>query len=578
MNNEQSKTYFSQMKQIVSVLLSCFLSLTAAAQTNFLPPLGIPLQLSGNFGELRPGHFHAGLDIRTQGKVGLPIYAIEEGHVSRIAVSEGGYGKVLYIDHSNGYTSVYAHLRQFNPRIEKLVKKMQYDLTAFELDTSFEDNSIKVSRGEVIALSGNTGGSGGPHLHFEIRNTASEKAINPLHFSFNIKDQIKPRVFHIALYPLNEKSHVRYKNTHQVIKTVGNGTHYTAAGNQPIPVYGKIGFGIHTKDKITGSPFNFGVYSIELYKNNRLVYQHILDSLDFANTRCINAHMDFYEATKHKRKIQRSNILEGNKLNTYSNLVNNGAFFFLSADTSTMKFVVKDFMGNSSTVKFEVFGSERNVAASEKKFTQLLSFNQPNRYADSIINIDFPSSCLYEDTPLKIEYEPAIGRCKTPIAHVNTLYDPLNDYMDLSFNLSHLTESERKKATVISLTAKKQVLAAEGGTLKDNWITCKTRSFGPYSVFVDTDAPYIRQSNFSEGGTYSQPKRIYFRCKDNISGIGNYYAIIDNQWILVEYEKNRNQVFFDLHDVTKNGSKHSLKLFVEDKVGNESILKGSFIY
>ena len=540
--------------------------------------MDIPLQLSGNFGELRPNHFHAGLDIRTQGKVGLKIYSIESGYVSRIAASEGGYGKVIYITHPNGYTSVYAHLRKFEGVIDRLAKDIQYEQRAFQFDSTLIDTNLTVSKGDIIGYSRNTGGSAGPHLHFEIRNTLTEHPINPLHFGFDIKDNIAPKIYALGIYPLSVTSNVNGKNEKYILKTVGNGKQYEIEAGKSITVNGKIGFGIYTRDKLTGSPFNFGIYSIELFKENQLVYKHQLDSLNFETSRSINAHMDFHEATKKKRKIQRSFLLQGNKLNTYSSVVNNGEFFFLKEDTIAMKYIVKDYIGNTSVIYFNVISSSNKLSYFQNKPLAMLSYGEENYFKDALLKIKFPASCLYQNTPLNISYAPAIGRCVTPIAFINTLYDPLNDYMDLSFDISNIAKENRSKAVIVSLNAKKQILAAEGGITDSNWITCKTRSFGPYTVFIDKNAPKIRAKNFTPGTTYPSSKRLYFHCSDDISGLGNYEAYIDGKWTLIEYEKNRKQLFFELDNVTNTKGNHIIKIVIQDKVGNKKEYALNFIY
>jgi len=568
------------MKFIIATFFYLIVCFTAVSQstTNFRSPMDIPLQLSGNFGELRPGHFHAGLDIRTQGKVGLPIYAIDSGYVSRIAVSEGGYGKVIYITHPNGFTSVYAHLRKFYGSFQGLARDIQYGQQVFQFDSSLTETNLTVAKGDIIGYSGNTGGSAGPHLHFEIRNTKTKHPINPLLFGFEIKDNIAPKIYAIGIYPLSTTSNVNGKNEKRILKTVGNGKQFELEAGQYISVNGKIGFGIYTRDKFTGSPFNFGIYSIELFKENQLVYKHQLDSLDFDHSRCINAHMDFHEATKKSRKIQRSYLLPGNKLNTYSDVINNGELFFLKDDTVAMKYIIRDYNGNSSVINFKVMSNSNSLSYSQTEPLTMLRYGKENQYKDSTVSINFPATCLYQNTPLNISYAPAIGRCATPIAHINSLFDPLNDYMDLGFNLSHLPLEDQKKAVVVSLNEKMQVLAAEGGKVESNQITCKTRSFGPYTVFIDQNPPKISAKNFIPGATYQSSKRLYFRCSDDISGLGRYEAFIDGKWTLVEYEKNRKQLFFELDKVEKSNSIHTLKIVLSDKVGNTREYESSFIY
>ena len=399
-----------------------------------------------------------------------------------------------------------------------------------------------------------------------------------MHFGFDITDNIAPKIYALGIYPLSVTSNVNGSNEKQILKTVGNGKEYEIESGQSITVNGKIGFGIYTRDKITGSPFNFGIYSIELFKENQLVYKHQLDSLNFETSRSINAHMDFHEATKKNRKIQRSFLLPGNKLNTYSSVVNNGEFFFLKDDTVAMKYIIKDYSGNTSIINFKVISSSNPLSYLQTKPLAMLNYGIENKFKDSTVSINFPATCLYKNTPLNISYDPAIGRCATPIAFINTLYDPLNDYIDLSFDISTVLKEDRSKAVIVSLNAQKQILAAEGGKIDSNWITCKTRSFGPYTVFIDKKAPKITAKNFTPKATYLSSKRLYFYCTDDISGLGSYEAYIDEKWILIEYEKNRKQVFFELDNVAKTTGKHTLKIRVQDKVGNTSEFASTFIY
>lgn len=560
-------------------LLSSAIGLRAQNAYNFHSPLKIPLDLSGNFGELRPGHFHAGLDIRTQGKTGLNVYAIDSGFISRVAISLYGYGKVVYVQHYNGLTSVYAHLKKFDPILNEVVKAEQAKNGAFTFDLELPPNQIKVSRGQVIGLSGNTGGSAGPHLHFEIRNTQTEKPVNPLHFGFKIRDHIPPVISAIAIYPLSEESSVNGKHKKAVFKVSPQNGKYRITNPAPIQAYGKIGFGIYTRDKISNSSFRFGVYSIALYKNDQLVYSHKLDSFSFDHTRCINAHMDYHEARKNKRKVQRSFQLTGNQLGIYHDVVNRGNFFFLKKGTHRLKYVVKDFYGNTSSIEFDLNSTDSNtISIKQPKSQTILRYNQVNTYEDSTITINFPKTCLYEDTPLKISYKAPIGRCVTPIAYINSLYDPLNDYMDLSFDVSHLSQEDQAKSVIVSLDQKLSVLAAEGGQVVENRIKTKTRSFGPYTVFVDKTAPRISHLTLKKRSTFTTPGRIYFYVSDNISGIKNYQVKVDGQWVVLEYERNRKRVFFDLENVKKTAASHEYEIQLTDACNNEKRLKGTFIY
>ncbi|MBD78669.1 MAG: hypothetical protein CL840_07105 [Crocinitomicaceae bacterium] len=552
---------------------------TIPGKIEFISPVEIPISLAGNFGELRPGHFHAGLDIRTQGREGLKIRSIYKGYVSRIAVSLYGYGKVVYVTHPNGYTSVYAHLSRFNDELENFIKNEQYRSKNFEVELYPEAGQFKLNQGDRVGWSGNTGGSGGPHLHFEIRNTLSEKPINPLHFNFKVTDNIAPTLKHLTIYPLNENSSIDHNDLQKTYKLSKSGnTYYLNGGIVPI-VKGKIGFGIEAMDKVNNSPFSNGVYSIELLKDNQRVYYHVMDSIGFDKTRYINAHMDYHQKVKNRKKVQRSYLLEGNKLDIYKDLVNNGQLFFVDSSTHNLEYRVMDFYGNTSTLKFKVKSNqlEHHVMV-KKESVQTLKYGEPNYFENDNLRINIPASCLYEDTPLYLKEEKAIGRCVTPRYHVNRLSDPLQDYIDLSINVNSIPENQRSKLVIVSLNAKSGILAAEGGGVDSNWISVKTRSFGPYTVMKDTIPPRVKNTIAINGQSFNENQKITFSVKDDISGLGRYEAFVDEEWHLIEYQKNKSKAFLKLDRVQKTGSKHDLRVEFTDKVGNKTIERYYFFY
>lgn len=538
--------------------------------------MDIPISLAGNFGELRPGHFHAGLDIRTQGKEGIPVVAVADGIISRVGISLYGYGKVIYIDHPNGYTSVYAHLMQFGKGIEDWVKDVQYSQKRFVLDTALSEG-FSVTQGQTIGFSGNTGGSVGPHLHFEIRNTQTESPINPLYFYKNeIVDNIKPSISQVSIYPLNGQSSVNGQNNPIHIKAIKVGDHYFIASSDIPTINGKIGFGIEVKDHLNGSHFRNGVYSVELFKNGRKVYSHKLDSFSFNHTRCINSHMDFCESVKTKRKIQKSFVMGGNQLNIYQDLVNNGQLFF-SADTLiNMEYIITDFHGNSSRFIFNVTSSSKsNPTNQATNFAKELIYGEENSFENENVRIKWPSTCLYDNLKFEFGQDEAIGRCQTPRYLIQNRFEPLNDYMELSININHLPQELQSKCVIMSLTEKAQVIAAEGGEIENGWITCKTRSFGPYTVFLDTIAPKIKPVDFYAGKDVRNQSRLTFYLSDDISGVETYEASVNGKWTLVEYERNKRKGFIQLEDVKPISGKQVLEIKLVDGVGNVTTEKYS---
>ncbi|UTW60929.1 M23 family metallopeptidase [bacterium SCSIO 12741] len=546
----------------------------------FQSPVDVPISLAGNFGELRGGHFHAGLDIRTQGREGLAIKAAAPGYISRIGISLYGYGKVLYLTHPNGYTTVYAHLQKFNPEIEKYIKDIQYRDRKFTLDIQVDSSLFTYQAGDVIGVSGNRGGSGGPHLHFEIRNTGTERPLNPYLYGFKVADHKSPVIKTFSIYPLNDQSEVNGRNEALHLPVTGGGGKYRLKVPTSLKLHGKIGFGVETEDFTDSSPFRNGVYSIELLKNGHRVYFHQMDSFSFDETRYIQAHMDFYQAKKYKKRIQRSYLLDGNELSIYQDLVNRGKLFFITDTSYSITYKIKDFFGNTSQIEVDVNSLAQKQTAPQvlEASTHQLILGQSGDYSDDHVHLHWDEHAVYENTPLRISEKKAIGRCQTPRYGINTLYDPLHEYVELSIRIDSIPERLHSKLIVVSLDKNSKILAAEGGEIEGDFIKVKTRSFGPYTVMADTTAPVANFTGFKSGKRFQSPGKIRFSVKDDISGLHHYEAYIDDQWTLVEYERNKKSGFLEIDRVQATGGRHDFTIELTDWRGNQKVLKGHFIY
>jgi hypothetical protein len=283
-------------------------------QNYFRNPLDIPISLAGSFGELRPNHFHSGIDIKTNSRENLNVYAVADGYVARIRVSANGFGNALYINHPNGYTSVYGHLNAYNPVIALYLKNMQYAKESFEVDLFPQAHELPVKKGDIVALSGNTGSSGGPHLHFELRETKTEITINPQLFGYEIEDRVPPAIQAIKLYPLSNSSAINGLNNSASFLVKGKAGNYTLAVSNPIEAHGNIVMGIITSDAQTSAGEKNGVYSIEIKMDGKRYYFHELDKFGFNETRGINSHIDYEERMKSKNTIQRSCVAPNNHL------------------------------------------------------------------------------------------------------------------------------------------------------------------------------------------------------------------------------------------------------------------------
>src|ERR1043165_6921117 len=299
------------MQRLIFLLLPALLHFnTLFAQENypkndFRSPVDTAISLAGNFGEIRPNHFHAGFDIRTNGREGMPVYAVADGYVSRIKISAYGYGKALYISHPNGYTTVYGHLRELDSDIGLFLKKLQYAKQAFEVDTLLSPGVLPVKKGELIALSGNTGGSQEPHLHFEVRDSKTEMPINPYLFGYRIADTVKPRITQLAVYPMDGQSTVNGKHLSKKIAPVYKKGKYTFLKGDTITVSGNIGFGIECYDTENRAASRNAVYSIELQSGGKRVFYYEMKQFSFENSRYVNAHIDYASKQKHDTKIKK---------------------------------------------------------------------------------------------------------------------------------------------------------------------------------------------------------------------------------------------------------------------------------
>ncbi len=544
-------------------------------QGYFSSPLDIPLYLAGNFGELRNNHFHAGIDIKTEGVEGKRVYASADGFVSRIKIQHGGYGKIIYIDHPNGYTTTYAHLKEFSSKIDSLVKKEQYHQESFTIDWYPDSNLIPIKKGEIIALSGNTGGSGGPHLHFEIRDTKTEHALNVLLFGLPIKDNIKPIIRGVRIYPLNDESTVNEKPSPQYFEALNNGTEYKLA-TTPI-VSNKIGFGIETLDKINGSANRCGVYDIQLKIDNKIVFKQKMECVPFDESRYLNAHTDYqFKQTNHKW-IHKSYIEPNNQLSIYEKAEQNGMINFNEPGIHEVEYIVTDVSGNSSNLKFKVNSKpEVNFAKApiHKNFAKKMYYHTANEFTSNGFLIQIPSGALYNDIDFKYHSAPHPEGRWSNIHYTHTDHTPLHEPAEIYIKCSFPSSIPVDKLLAIRKTSSGKV-RVHVGEYAVGYYSFKTKYFGDFYIYHDTIAPKIKPLNIYNGKNISSQSKFDFKISDNLAGIESYNCYIDGKWILMEYDYKKALLTHFKHGVIGKG-KHELKLVVRDTVGNEEVYKCSF--
>ena len=561
------------MKQLFLLSFS-LISLSIFSQTNYHSPLNFELLLSGTFGELRGSHFHTGIDIKTEGVEGQKVFSIADGYVSRIKVSTWGYGKAIYITHPDGNTSVYAHLKEFNKEIEKYVNEQQYKKENFEIQLFPSKEKFPIKRGEVIALSGNTGGSGGAHLHFEIRNTKSEHPINPLQFNFDITDNIQPTIVGIKIYP-HQNSSVNNKNESVKYSLTKKGNNYSVNSKQIIKVNGDISFSISTYDKLNGAYNKNGVYSIKLFIDNNLIHHFLADELSFSEKRFLNAHIDYSEYTESKTKYNRCFNLPYNKLSNYKTNVNDGIFNFIDSLTHKIRFEVEDFEGNKSEVNFEVQSQSTSPEFETEDSGDGFLYNQANVYKNLKFEAHLEKYSLYEDC--NVHYSLGIKTDNTLSEIHNFMSSSIPIHKNYVLSIKEKIAKNITDKVYIAKVNDNGTFTYKGNSWRGSFLSAKVREFGNFTIISDTVNPIILGVNVKDGKNISSQTTIKCTIEDKESGISFYRGEINGKWILMEYDYKKNLLTYKIPSDFEKG-KHTLTVVVKDRMGNKTEYTDNFTY
>jgi len=532
---------------------------------DFRSPLDIvPPALAGSFGELRANHFHSGMDYRTNQREGYPVYAIADGYISRLRVQNSGFGLALYINHPNGYTSVYGHLQRFGPKIATEVKAFQYQKKSYEIDEFPNAQFIPVRKGDVIAYTGNTGSSGGPHLHFEIRDTKTEATINPQLFGLEIPDNIPPVIQSMYVYRLNKKPFNEFvpKQYFQVLGAAGS---YKLNKVTTINLSGEVGFGVMATDRHNGASGTNGVYSIELELDGKSVFTSALEKFSFENSKAINSHIDYPTYMNTKRSIQKSFVDPGNPLKIYYNLVNNGRIEFTDGKLHQLKYIITDGKGNKSTLAFNVQANDKATIDTPNPTSTGLNFAYavPNEFNNDEVKVIIPKGSLYNDLNFIYKKLPKPAtNAYSAIHQIHNSLTPLHTGFELWIKADSSLSKYKEKALIVNTGR-----SSQGGYFENGYVKAKPRNFGSYFIAIDTVPPTVTPVNIADGKNMAGISKMSFKIRDNLSGIKSFNGYIDGKWILMEFDTKSASLWHTFDERTTPG-KHTLEIIVTDMKDN----------
>lgn len=534
---------------------------TAEAQ-QLRKPMDIPVLLSGNFGELRSNHFHSGIDFKTQGVEGKPIHSVQDGYVSRISVSPWGYGNGLYITHPDGTTTVYGHLQKFSQKITAYLKEKQYEQESFNVNLSLTPDELPVKEGELVALSGNTGSSGGPHLHFEVRDTETEEPMDPIEYYKDlIKDTQAPKIQGIMVYSMPGKGVVNGSRRKLELKpvTAKNGKQTL---NGKIEAWGEIGLAVKGYDYMDNTSNIYGIKDITLTTDSQVIFHSNLDRFAFDESRYLNSFTDFEEWKEHRSFYIKSFVDPGNRLRFIESL-NRGILTIDEPRTYHLTYQLADAFGNTTQLSIQIEGKEQPIPEIDTENTELFHWWSDNRFGAKGIRLTIPKGNLYDD----LYFRYSVKEDSTALGATHILHNKpvaFHKSAKLSLRLQTDTLENKQQYGIVRLQNGRQ--SWTGGVYRNGWVDADIKETGSYTLGQDLVPPTITPLN---PATWVSKQAIALRLSDNLSGVQTYRGEIDGQYVL--FEMNSKSVItyhFDKERLARG--KHTLKLVVTDACGNQS--------
>lgn len=554
----------------VAAMSAAAISISAAVpvtgkQANLRVPLDIPLLLSGNFGELRRNHFHSGVDFKTQGRTGLPVYSAADGYVSRVVVSPWGFGRAVYVTHpSLGLVTVYGHLNAFSKDIDNLVRARQYEAESFRIDTEFAPGEIPLQRGEIIGRSGNAGSSGGPHLHMDVRDAVTGDALDPLeYYSTHLHDNIAPEVRAVALYP---REGVVDGGTRPVYHSGQKlGASFTA--------WGRVVPAIKAYDRMDGTTNIYGVKRMWLTVDGDTVYRRVIDRSDFDCTRAANTLVEFADVVSGNSWNMITEVPASRPLAGMVQTVGDGSLTIDRERDYKCEFILEDHYGNRSRARFTIQGKQSDIPARPGN-GQLLVYDRQYTITEEGAIVTIPEGTFYDDTLFAIEALPAFDNCYSRLFVIGDEAIPVAGNFSIGIPVDNDTLVNKKHYCLVRFSGVKPSVVE--ATYFNGRMLGKVNRTGSYSVMADTEAPKITPL---QPAKWRQTGMVKYKISDNLSGVSSYRGEIDGHWALMELDGKTGTVSFKMESPRwKKGRKHSVVFTVTDACGNTSTDTRTFMW